>query len=477
MTDGRLNVRRLGVRSRTTLVATSVVFLVLTLSGVLLVVATRSALYRAVETTATARAVDVATQLEAGTVFTSVPLVRGISVQVVKDGAVVASTADIEGQGAVTDSASAPDGTTHVVRVSALDAADNQGEAGSDDDDDGPFLVAVAGAIVQGRPTTLLAAASLDSVDSTTRALIPLVALGVPAITLLVALVVWRLTRRAFSPVDAMTRQAETISYSDLHRRIPEPEPEDEIRRLAVVLNRMLDRLDASAARQRQFTADASHELKSPIATLLTMSEVAQTHSAGITTDELAADVAAQTRRLATLVDDLLTLAQSDEHGMRLHKEWFDISDVVNDEITAAAIPIQLDTTHLEPVRMFGDRRRISQVVRNLLDNAGQHAAGSARLDTQLVGDKAIIRVGDNGPGVPEADRERVFERFVRLDEARSRQSGGTGLGLSVVQSIVAAHDGTVTLEDDPRLGGVLVTVTLPVPYGYEADNPTEAVG
>jgi signal transduction histidine kinase len=477
VTAGRFSMRRLGVRSRTTLVATTVVFLVLTISGVLLIVATRSTLYRAVETTATARAVDVAAQLETGTVLTQVPLIRGISVQIVSNGAVVASTADIEGQGPFVEISAPSGGTSQIIQISALDAADNQGETGTDDGDEGPFLVAIIGANVQGRATTVLAAAPLNSVDNATRTLIPLVALGVPAITLLVALVVWRLTGRAFSPVDAMTRQAETISYSDLHRRIPEPDPDDEIRRLAVVLNRMLDRLDTSAARQRQFTADASHELKSPIATLLTMAEVAEAGSTGLTTEELGADVAGQTRRLATLVDDLLTLAQSDERGLRLHNEWFDVADLVAEQITIAATThVEVDTTQLEPFLIHGDRRRIGQVVRNLLDNAIHHTTSDVRIETHRVGDQATLCISDDGPGIPADDRERIFDRFIRLDEARSRQSGGTGLGLSVVRSIVAAHDGTVTVEDDPRLGGALVTVTLPVPDVHEGDTPKETL-
>ncbi len=465
--------RRLGVRGRTTVIATAVVGSVLALAGALLIVATRSALYQSVETTATARAADVASQLETGTAFTQVPLVGAISVQIITAGTVVSSTSDIEGQRPFVD-VTLDSGTTKTIRIPALDAADNQGETG-EDGDEGPFLVAATGVLIDGQPSLVLAAASLAAVDNATRTLIPLLALGIPAITLLVALIVSRLTRRAFRPVDDMARQADTISYSDLHRRVPEPKPDDEIRRLAVVLNRMLNRLDTSAVRQRQFTADASHELKSPVATLLTMAEVAEANPQGFAVEELAADVAGQARRLTALVDDLLTLAQSDEHGLRLHQEWFNIVDVVTGELAVkAATGINVDTDHVEPVRGYGDRRRIAQVVRNLLDNATHHAATTIRVETSAVGD-ATIRIADDGPGIPPADRERIFDRFVRLDEDRSRRSGGTGLGLAVVRSIIDAHHGTITIGDDGQLGGTLITVTLPSPDLSQSQSATPA--
>jgi signal transduction histidine kinase len=445
------------------MIATAVVAAVLAIAGILLVVATRSALYRSVETTATARAADIATQLTTGTSFTRVPLVRGISVQIVTEGTVVASTGDIEGQRPIIDVAG-DTGASGIVVVPTLDVAENQGETPSDDGDEGPFLVAVTGAHSNGRPSTVLAAASLSAVDNATRTLIPLITLGIPAITLLVALVVSRLTRRAFRPIDAMTRQADTISYSYLHRRITEPEPEDEIRRLAVVLNGMLDRLDTSAARQRQFTADASHELKSPVATLLTMAEVAESSPRGFTVEELAADVAGQSRRLAALVDDLLTLAQSDEHRLQLHQEWFDIAEVVIGELAVASTtPLDIDTSCLASGVVFGDRRRVGQVVRNLLDNATHHASTKIRVESLLAAGQVVLSIGDDGPGIPPADRERIFDRFVRLDKARSRQSGGTGLGLSVVRSIVDAHHGTIIVDRDHDLGGASITVMLPV--------------
>jgi signal transduction histidine kinase len=462
MSPRRIPVGSLGVRARTTLIATAVVGLVLAGSGFLLVAATRSALFRSVETTVTARAVDLVSQVAGGTTPRPVPLIRGISVQIVSDGTVISSTEDIEGQLSIVDLGAVP-GAVATVQVPSLDAGENEGEAQSQAGDEGPFLVAVGGVSIEGREATVLAAASLDAVENATRTLIPLLALGIPAITLLVGLTIWRLTLRAFRPVEAMARQAEAISYRDLHLRVPEPEPKDEIRRLAVVLNRMLERLETSVALQRRFTADAGHELKSPVATLLTMAEVAEANPQGFNVAELAADVAGQSRRLATLVDDLLVLARTDEHRLELNRESFDLAEMVRVEISGGGpAPISIDTSRLEPVQVYWDRRRIGQVVRNLLDNATRHATATVRIETHATGNEATVRVADDGPGMPNPDRDKIFERFIRLDEARSRQVGGTGLGLSVVRSIVEAHSGRITVGDDPDLGGAAIAVVLP---------------
>ena len=468
MTGPRTVFGGLGVRSRTTLIATAVVGLVLAGSGALLVMATRSALFQSVETTASARAADLASQLAAGTAPRPVPLIRGISVQIVSGGTVISSTQDIEGQGPIVDVVALP-GAESTVQVPSLDAAENDGESQSEGGDEGPFLVAVAGVNIDGRQATVLAAASLGAVEDATRTLIPLLALGIPAIALLVGLTIWRLTLRAFRPVEAMARQAEAISYSDLHLRVPEPKPEDEIRRLAVVLNRMLERLETSVALQRRFTADAGHELKSPVATLLTMAEVAEANPKAFGVAELAADVAGQSRRLATLVDDLLVLARTDEHRLELNRESFDIAEVVQEEAAAGGpVSVSMDTSRVEPAFVYADRRRIGQVVRNLLDNAARHASHTVRIETHATGSEITVSVADDGPGISPSDRDRIFERFVRLDEARSRQAGGTGLGLSVVRSIVEAHRGLISVDDDPGLGGAKITVVLPTGQDHD---------
>jgi signal transduction histidine kinase len=458
--------KRLGVRARTTMVATVVVGLVLIGSGVLLVLGTRSALFRAIETTVTARSQDIATQLVSGAAPDVVPLVGGISVQILSGASVVASTLDIEGQGPILDAAALP--TAHTaVQVPSLDAQQNEGGGESNDDSEGPFLVSISLAEGNGASATVLAAASLATIDDTTQTMVPLLALGTPAVVGLVGLLVWRLTRRAFLPVEAMARRADAISYSDLHLRIPEPEADDEIRHLSVVLNRMLERVQSSALRQRRFTSDAGHELKSPVATLLTMAEVAARNPGDFEVSELAGDFAGQARRLADVVEDLLLLARTDEHRLDLDSEPFDLAACVKREVAAVGtVPVSIDVEEVRPACLRGDEKRMGQVVRNLLDNAVRHADGEIRVATQMSGSMAVLSVADDGAGIPDNDRERVFERFVRLDEARSRDSGGTGLGLAVVKSIVEAHGGSIEVGRDRALGGASITVFLPVDGG-----------
>jgi signal transduction histidine kinase len=459
---------KLGVRARTTLIATAVVGLMLIAAGVLLLIATRSALYRSVETSATARAADLASQLARAPTPRPIPLVGGITAQVVVNGAVVSSTADIEGQAAIVDLAATP-GMLSTIQVTSLDANENQDQPGQDEGE-GPFLVAATGVSIDGAQSTVLAAASLEPVSNATTTLLPLLAIGVPAITLLVGFIVWRLTGRAFRPVLAMAQEADAISYSDLHRRVTEPQPDDEIRRLSLMLNRMLGRLEAAVSRQRRLTADAGHELRSPVASLLTMAEVAEANPESISMTEFAADVAEQSRRLATLVDDLLVLARSDEHRLELTKAWFDLTAVTGDELALrAAMPVSFHLEANGPAVVFADRHRTEQVVRNLLDNAQHHASNTVRVAIDATANEVEMRVADDGPGIPPDDRQRVFERFVRLDKSRSRAAGGTGLGLAVVRSIIEAHGGRVTVDNDPILGGAVFTFVLPT-------NPSASV-
>lgn len=453
---------RVGVRARTTLIATAVVGLVLAGSSVLLVGATTAALDQSIETSVTSRAVDVASQLELGSVPGAIASIRGISVQIVKDGEVVLSTRDIEGQGplAVIDQQST--GVTSI-QIPTLDDNEGEGDFQGEGGDGGPYLAVRVPVTIGGDRFTVIAAESVAPARNTRRTLIPLLFLGVPAVTLLAGMTVWRLTKRAFRPVDAMAQLADSISIEDLHKRIPEPVSNDEVKRLSVVLNGMLERLETAVTRQRQFTADASHELKSPVATLLTMAEVAEANPSRFGVGELAADVAEQSRRLAALIDDLLILARSDEHRLDLEFTDFDLGELVREQLSRnATSSVAVTTAASGPVAVRADRRRFEQIIRNLLDNATRHATASVSVTTSLSNGRATVIVRDDGEGVPKPDREKIFERFVRLDEARSRSDGGTGLGLSVVRQLVEAHGGSIVIDGDPDLGGARVTVDIP---------------
>jgi signal transduction histidine kinase len=281
--------------------------------------------------------------------------------------------------------------------------------------------------------------------------------LVIPALAVFFGLLIWLLTGRVLRPVDAMTRKAARISTETLHERLDQPGTSDEIDRLAATLNSMLDRLDQGATLQKQFVSDASHELRSPLTVLLGEAELARSSN---NPEQLAATnelVIAQAGRMNQLIDDLLHLARTGEAIP--DRVDVDVDDVLRRE--AKQQPRPIDTSGVEPARVRGDLRGIDRVVRNLLDNACRHAASAIRVTSTTNDEFAQLTVEDDGPGVPAGDRDRIFERFARLDEARNRTAGGTGLGLAIVKAIVDVHNGTITVDESP-LGGARFSVQLP---------------
>ena len=249
------------------------------------------------------------------------------------------------------------------------------------------------------------------------------------------------------------------------------PVAEDEIHSLALTLNDMLDRLDAATTKQRRFVGDAAHELRSPIASLKVQLEVAQRLDETGAISELTEDALQDVDRLSHLIDDLLALARSDERGpsrVRLPVRLDELACAVlagyrDARVTVSFVPIDKDDPALarpESVTVLGDRDGLHRVLVNLLDNAVRYAASAVTVSVAQRPGQALLTVADDGPGVPASKRERVFDRFYRLDTARSRAEGGTGLGLSIVREIVAAHGGTVELRDNEP--GLLVELALP---------------
>ena len=226
----------------------------------------------------------------------------------------------------------------------------------------------------------------------------------------------------------------------------------------------MLDRIESSAERQRRFVADASHELKSPVAAIRTMLEVADASPGSVSLEELTRDLLAEDLRLERLVADLLVLARTDEDGLALETVEVDLDDLVAEEAGAATsrFGIAIDETGVEAARVIGDAERLRRLLRNLLDNAARHAAGQVWVALERDRGSALLTVSDDGPGIPPGQEERVFERFVRLDTARSRDKGGTGLGLAVVRAIAVAHGGWVEV-DESRHGGATLAARLPL--------------
>jgi signal transduction histidine kinase len=283
-----------------------------------------------------------------------------------------------------------------------------------------------------------------------------------PVLVIALGVVGWRVVGAALRPVEQLRVGAESITGSRRDDRLPVPCSEDEIQRLALTLNGMLDRLSAARARQRAFVADAAHELRSPLTAMRTELEVAGRH--GIPPD-LVPDLLADVVRLSRLVDDLLLLARADDAAPS--KDRFapvDVADVLreaHDRCRGARVRVDLVVADGLDLTTLGEHDALLRAVTNLLDNAVRHAAGRVTLTGYPEAGSAVIEVTDDGPGIPEPDRERVFDRFTRLDDGRARDDGGSGLGLAIVRELVRRHDGAVTLADAGP--GLRATIRLPL--------------
>jgi signal transduction histidine kinase len=326
---------------------------------------------------------------------------------------------------------------------------------------DDEYVIAALGVAGPDGPYVILVAQSLKAVERSVTTVTALLATEVPVLLLVVGGATFVFAGWSLRPVEAIRRRVADISGRDISGRVPVPEAQDEVARLAETMNAMLARLESAQAAQRRFIADASHELRSPLATLRANVELAADPQTAIAAS--AETVLAETDRLERLVTDLLLLAKADEHGLPIERSDVDLDDLVYAE--RARLRAQPGLTvggQVLPVQVRGDRHQLAQALRNLVDNAVRHAASRVDLEVRLDGGQAVVEVADDGPGVPAAERERVFDRFVRLDDSRARTAGGSGLGLAIVREVVIAHGGTVTVEESPS-GGAIFRVRLPV--------------
>jgi signal transduction histidine kinase len=311
----------------------------------------------------------------------------------------------------------------------------------------------------------VIVATPTDGIDRTVDKVRAALWFAVPVTMLLTGLATWLLAGRALRPVRLITERTSLIRSSTLHDRVPVPGGHDEISGLATEMNTMLDRVQREDTRRRQFVADASHELRSPIAAIRTQAEAALTAPEGTDTAELAAGVLAEAERMGVLVDDLLALARHDE-ALAPPGSVVDLDDVVLDEARRPR-RVPVDTRKVSAGRVRCRPDELARVVTHLLDNAARHAESTVAVSLTTTGEELgehpLVRltVDDDGPGVPVADRERVFERFVRLDDARQRDRGGAGLGLAVVATVARSCGGDVTVTDSD-LGGARFVLTLP---------------
>lgn len=321
----------------------------------------------------------------------------------------------------------------------------------------------------------VLVGAGTDDVEATVSTVAIGLAAAAPLVIAAAGVATYILVRRSLRSVEAIRSRVADISASDLAERVPVPPQRDEIFTLATTMNQMLSRLESSQAVQRRFIADASHELRSPLSTVISALEVGVAHP-DLLDDRLAADtLLPEARRMQALVEDLLLLARADERGLALRRTDTDLDDLALAEVARLRRETRLDVhAELAPTRLVGDASALARVLRNLLDNAARHATSRVEVTVRPEGGQARLTVADDGPGIAPADRKRVFERFVRLDTDRSRSGGGTGLGLAIVFEIVAAHGGSVHIDDRPG-GGTAVVAQLPLVAATPASSPASS--
>jgi len=322
-------------------------------------------------------------------------------------------------------------------------------------------------AVTPHGPETVVVALSLDPAGAQARQVAALTA-GLAAVALaVVAAVSWLTAGWSLRPVERLRAQAAAIAASgDLSGRLAGKGSGDELARLGGTLNAMLESLEESVDRQRRFVADAAHELRTPLAGLTTALEVAR--SQPDPSETLADDLLAAHRRLGRLVNDLLLLAAVD--GRATHRaEPVDLAGVVTD-CSRRPVPggVSLRLGHLDRVFVVGDETQLSRVISNLVDNALRYASSVVELSVRQDGSHAVVSVSDDGPGIPAPDRERIWARFARLDDDRSRASGGSGLGLAMVRELAAAHGGTAWVTSTQPAPGATFLVRLPA-GGMEA--------
>jgi signal transduction histidine kinase len=292
----------------------------------------------------------------------------------------------------------------------------------------------------------------------------PVLWAGLPVGVLLVGLLTWWVVGRVLRPVERMRTELVDITASDLSRRVPVPPTSDELHRWAVTTNETLDRLEAAVGKYRSFVDDAAHELRSPLASLLSTLEVASAHPDRADLPAVVTTALAEARRLQRLTDDLLLLARLDRttSAHPSHNRVVDLDALVAEQVAERRFAGGGPRYFLSTVeaRVVGDEGQLDRVLRNLLDNATRFAEGEVRVTLSRRAGQVDLEVLDDGPGVPAADRARVFDRFTVLDRARDQRSAGTGLGLAIARDIVHRHGGQIAFADSPS--GARVVVRLP---------------
>lgn len=456
------------VRAQATVLASVVAAVILVAAAVVLGTTFQDSLTRSDDDLAKSRVRDLAALAVTGSLPQTLTNIDGESVAQVVDGSgrVLAASPNIEGRDLL--SRFRPQGGVPVL----LNI-----EGAPDDDETEDYRIWTLSVQTPTGTDTVYVGRSLESVGEASRTLRRSLIVGVPVVLALLGSCTWLVIGRALRPVEDIRVEVAAISDEELNRRVPVPASDDEISRLASTMNQMLDRLEAGSRRHGQFVADASHELQSPLAAFRAQLEVALAHPSNTDWRSMAKDLLYDADRMEQLVRNLLLLAREPGGGLVGGGEPLDLDDIVLEE-AARARPnsgVSIDTSDVSAAPVHGSPDDLRRLVRNLLDNAAQHARSSVHLAVSHDDDVARLDVHDDGPGVPPAERDRVFDRFYRADAARSRASVGTGLGLAIARAIADRHGGTLEMVDSDR--GAHVVLQLPVERAPSTRTPTQPVG
>lgn len=460
MTSGRpaLLRRNQGVRIRSTIVGTLLVTIALLIGAAVMLFMLNRADSRTMYDETSYRAYEIAAEIREGGISAispeSVSMGSGADIVQVIDGngRVVASSPGAAGD-PVTSARPAP-WTSTQVKGRLIPGSESE------------FCATATATAYDGAAYTVVVAVSADAYRQSLINTALVLAVELPILVLLSAVAIWFFVGRALRPVGRITEQVTAITASDLSRRVPVPSTDDEVTRLATTMNSMLERLEQSRAAQLRFVGDASHEMRSPLTTVVGLLDLADDTDSPIDVTTLRTLLLPEARRLQNMVDDLLLLARSDEHGVPLHIQDVDLDDIVVSEARRLrSLGLATVATTIIPIRASGDPEKLSRAIRNLAENAVRYAASTVRFDMYFdpATGFASIAVTDDGPGVPPEGRDIIFDRFTRLDVDRRNRSG-SGLGLSIVREIVRAHGGSVSVQDPPAgfAHGVTFVISLP---------------
>ena len=445
---------RASIRFRITLLAAVSVALVLVLASIGLVAVHRRQLTVNVDQTLTQRGQDLTELLQTAdseTVELAGTQLEGFAQVLSVEGEVIASSPNLR------DAPPLPVdyevGARETIRTVVSLAVD-----------DDVFRVLSRTVDAAGGRMVLHVGTTLDDVAESTGVLAGTLLVSIPVVVVLLAGVVWWLVGRTLKPVEAIRSEVAEIGATDLHRRVPLPKASDEIGDLAETMNAMLDRLEGSVERQKRFVGDASHELRSPLARMRSEIEVDLARNPQDANQARLQSLRDEVVAVQRMVEDLLVLARLDADPSSARVEPVDLDDLILKEgqRLKADGRVAVDMSGVSGAQVTGDPQQLARAIRNLADNAERYASHAVTFTLRESDGKAIFTIGDDGPGIPRGHIDKIFDRFVRVDDVRGQTTGGSGLGLAITREIIERHGGAVELDTAHNPGARFV-VTLPL--------------